>query len=506
MGFKCPICADDFGRDKLLWKDHIHTAHLGIGKEIVEMILKPFIEEETTMSLKSVHEKIMTIKNTPGTNDKVELLRTYLLDNVFKEAVILMYDDFFHFNISKLKNKVTPGPSLIKKSGTAQEIFDFLRKLASQKGATNKDKDHLADLCSSDDETYEVVYKIVNKDAKSGFSGKLINKAVPGTIYLIPYMRCSGEQEMGRIVYPAIAQEKADGMFVNIVLTKHFMPFISRNGNKIAQMDHLRRLLREKIPRRYGNIVIMGELLVFKNGKILPRKIGNGIINSCISGTCDPEEAKNVVIRIWDVVSYQHWRRENSPIPYKRRLQICKNLVGLVADRQKFDIIDTKEVKSISEAKDFYRSMRSLGKEGAIIKNYSGIWSFTTSKDSIKMKNVSDCELRIKMPEKGKGERNKHTLGALLCESEDGKIVVSVGTGITDIDRGKGWDYWLEQIGQIVTVEFESIISDKRNNDQYSLYLPRFPKESPFIEIRTDRTYADTYEEVKARAKKSNKK
>lgn len=40
MGFKCPICFDDFGFDKPKWSEHLKTAHEGCGEDIVNAVLK----------------------------------------------------------------------------------------------------------------------------------------------------------------------------------------------------------------------------------------------------------------------------------------------------------------------------------------------------------------------------------------------------------------------------------------------------------------------------------
>jgi hypothetical protein len=34
MGFKCPVCFKDFGRDKEEWSTHTKTAHKGVGDDI----------------------------------------------------------------------------------------------------------------------------------------------------------------------------------------------------------------------------------------------------------------------------------------------------------------------------------------------------------------------------------------------------------------------------------------------------------------------------------------
>lgn len=40
MGFKCPVCMEDFGRDKDKWKEHCEKEHKGIGKDIVDSTIR----------------------------------------------------------------------------------------------------------------------------------------------------------------------------------------------------------------------------------------------------------------------------------------------------------------------------------------------------------------------------------------------------------------------------------------------------------------------------------
>lgn len=40
MGYKCPVCLNDFGRDKAKWSEHIKTTHFGCGNDIVKAVEK----------------------------------------------------------------------------------------------------------------------------------------------------------------------------------------------------------------------------------------------------------------------------------------------------------------------------------------------------------------------------------------------------------------------------------------------------------------------------------
>lgn len=44
MGFRCPLCAEDFGFDKEEWAKHCKSAHQGIAQEIVDAVKKEIAE------------------------------------------------------------------------------------------------------------------------------------------------------------------------------------------------------------------------------------------------------------------------------------------------------------------------------------------------------------------------------------------------------------------------------------------------------------------------------
>jgi hemerythrin superfamily protein len=84
---------------------------------------------------------------------------------------------------------------------------------------------------------------------------------------------------------------------------------------------------------------------------------------------------------------------------------------------------------------------------------------------------------------------NKYTgqLGALVCESADGKVVVNVGSGLSDKQRKKFKPEFI--IGKIVEITYNEKIA-KKDSDIFSLFLPRFMK------IRDDKNVANDFEEI----------
>lgn len=140
--------------------------------------------------------------------------------------------------------------------------------------------------------------------------------------------------------------------------------------------------------------------------------------------------------------------------------------------------VDSYIVKSLQEAKDLYQKYRAAGYEGIILKNQFMRWVNKRSQDAFKFKDEFDVDLKIVGYELHSKQPNK--IGALLVESDDGLIKVSVGSGFKDsntddlMDRSGAYKAAMnnELIGKVVTVKCNSIIKSK-DKEEYSLFLPR---------------------------------
>lgn len=435
------------------------------------------------MSLKTIHTKLEHIKNTTSTNEKVQLLKKYMADKLFSFIIIYMYDLDMQYNVNKLY------PFKQSSNTSLKELFFFLKHLSNTRGASNTDKEKLTQLASIDEETYSVVTKIINKDAKAGINAISINKAKPNFIKVLPYMRCSTEKKIAKINYTnqAIIQKKADGAFTNLFINKDItIQFITRNGSIVHQLEHLKVLIHDSLVTSVNlvNKVYHGELLVFKNGKILNRQTGNGIINQCIKGTASPEDAACVIINLWDCIPIHKFWKGSYQSSYQTRFYDTACFVHAIDSPTKVNMIATTRVNSYEEAQEFYSLVRASGGEGAIIKNIEGFWKNTSSgsDDSIKLKNIMDVELIIVSWKYGKeGTKYEHVAGSFQAETSCGKLHVSINVRT---EKQRDWD-WDSLIGRIAQLECEGVINSK-SKEKHSLYLPRF------IEIRNDKSEADS--------------
>jgi len=227
---------------------------------------------------------------------------------------------------------------------------------------------------------------------------------------------------------------------------------------------------------------IIGEMLVERNGAILPRQIGNGILNSVAQGDTF-EKGDRPVLMVWDIIPSQFAVPSGRySVSYKQRFEALKKYLN--KPKKSVILIPTRMVHSMAEAYAHYFELVKEGLEGSIIKNPAGDWFDGTSKDQVKLKVECDVDLKITGFNPGNG-KNAHLFGSIAVETSDGKLKVNV-PGFSDADRLKIHKNRDALVGTIMTVTFNSIMPPSGTNKFYSLFLPRC------CELRTDKMKADS--------------
>lgn len=447
-----------------------------------------------------IHDIISKIDNSKGTNAKLDILEENKKNKELKEFFRLAADPSISFFIKKIPKYKTQS-SEIKFHEALKMVNDFSERKVTGNAAKNHLKDILENCGKRNAKVFE---RIIKKDPKCGIGIKSINKIWPELILTWPVMKCekANEKNILNILLPALAQQKADGMRVTIVVAKYsdiYHRIIGNtlkkgnvlvktaNGNKLEICEHLKNQILYFATR---NCVLDGEALVLENGEILPRKKGNGILNKSIRGTATIKDMSKTILHLWDIIEVEDFFNRKSEIVYLDRwselLQIYKEKNIDKKSLSKISLIPTKMVKSINEAKLFSIRQIKNGFEGAILKNINSIWEDTRSEFHLKFKAAWEADLRVIGYEPHKKKEN--CIGSLICASECGKIQVSVGSGLKKYMLPLEY-YYNEFHNSIVEVEFNEII-DSKGKKEKSMFLP------VFVEIRKDKDTAETLEEI----------
>lgn len=421
-------------------------------------------------------------------NFKIDQLNANSDNEVLREVVRLALDPFTQFYQRKIP-KYTPNTNDLG-DNLDWALDQLVTMLASRQVTGNDAIEHLQYVLENvTADNAKVVERVIQKDLKCGVSVSTANVVWPGLVSEYPCMLCSPfEQKLvDKIKFPAYVQLKMDGMRFNAIVSGGKVEFRSRNGKEIQLLGNLEN---EFLAMASGyNVVFDGELLIKDNGKILDRQTGNGILNKANKGTISAKESSMVCATLWDMVSYDEFKSGKSILTYQQRLELLEQIMDMNQEAQaRIGLVDRWEVDNMEEVNTLFNGLLEQGEEGIILKSRDGIWEDKRVKHQIKFKGEMECDLKIVAVEEGTG-KYVGMLGAIVCESSDGVVKVRVGSGFNDDHRINLWHIKEEILDKIAVVKYNMRIKNKLGEE--SLFLPIF------IEIRDDKTVADSSEVIK---------
>lgn len=424
-------------------------------------------------------------------SEKLAILEKNKANPTLKAVVYLALNPMINFYQKKIPDySAGVNPRILTLAQALDLLADLSNRVVTGNAAIRQFKNILESV-SKDDAT--VIERVVTKDLRCGVAIATANKVWgDGFIKEFPVMKASplDEKTIARINYPAISQLKVDGLRCTAVMDGDDVTLFSSAGNPIELGDV--PLMATLLSCMTSDFVIDGELVVVdEKGKILPRKTGNGIINKAVRGTITKEEADRVRFIVFDAINKKSFfaGTEDTTI-YSHRLAML-NSHFKAADKHA-QVVAGKVVNSEAEAYAHFRELYNKGEEGTILKDMRSIWENKRSKLQVKFKGIISTDLRVKACEEGTG-KNKGKIGALVCETDDGLLEVKVGTGLSDDDRSKPFDFY---VGKIVEVEYNELIISKVKGAKHCLFLPRF------VCVRDDKLHADTLDIIQNKGAK----
>lgn len=420
-------------------------------------------------------------------NFKIEQLTKHSDNETLREVVRLALDPFTQFYQRKIP-KYTRGAeeNTVSLDEGISALFDLSQRLVTGNAAIEHLKNILTNLTPDD---ARVIERIIDKSLDCGVQVSSANAVWPGLVHEYPVMLCSPfEQKLvDKIKFPAYAQMKMDGMRFNAIVRGGNVEFRSRNGKEILLLGNL----EAEFAALAGDVdcVFDGEMLVMLPGdhQFADRQTGNGILNKANKGTISQEQAAMVHASVWDLIPYAYFVDGSCPVPYSTRFSSLESLVSKQKpEGKKIWTVTSTIVETVDQAQEIFQEYLAEGFEGIILKDGSGIWEDKRAKHQIKFKGELECDLKIVAVEEGTG-KYAGMLGAIVCESADGVIKVSVGSGFSDMQRK---DYWKENIvDKIAAIKYNMRIKNKLGDE--SLFLPIV------LEIRSDKDVADSSQVVK---------
>ena len=157
-----------------------------------------------------------------------------------------------------------------------------------------------------------------------------------------------------------------------------------------------------------------------------------------------------------------------------------KNIVEEINQPKKVSLVETKFCRTFAEMQEFYGEKLAQGLEGAIAKTIDMPWENRRSKFMLKLKEELSATLRCV----GTTPHSKIPgwIGSIECETSDGKLKCSIGSGFTEEDRAMPPSHF---IGKLIDMKYNALITS-RGREEYSMFLPIYKG------FREDVSVADT--------------
>lgn len=441
--------------------------------------------------MKTVTEILKELSSTRSPKEKEAILRENVDHAGLKQAFQVAYSKELNFFIRGLKVDTSGHHGLMP---LADGIDLLVKNIAGRVYTGGDAKLYMTQLVQTSSEP-ETLQKIINRDLECGIQTTLTNKVWKDLITEPPYQSYTlfKEDLLRKFNYKgAFSDEKMDGLYADIMVWPEQVIYRSRSGKELnfRAPESVENALRG-YAEKDGSFVLHGEGLVIdensENG-VMDRAEGNGYLNQ------DPEEIdrSRVLLVVWDKVSMDEYITRKSKMGYSLRRATTDSVVRSVKSKLGSDkhlqMVRGRQISSLKEAIDHFIEMREQKKEGTVLKESSMPWGDNKTKKGVKLKNEFDVDLEVVGTVSHK--KDPSLVGSLVCRTRDGLLEVGVGSGLTDSLRKNPSEYF---IGQIITIKANDITKSETKELQ-SLFLPRLNYK--FVEIRTDKTKANSLEEV----------
>jgi len=442
------------------------------------------------MNSNEIFDLIEQVAATPGKNDKIALLKTHAGDETLKRVLAAAYNPLISYGIRKVpERKANDDPAGWEFD---EDTFTLLSNMAARKltgGAMLEEVQKQVNVMSA--KSTDLLRRVMLKNMRAGFDEGTVGKVWPGLLPVFPYMRCclpkDAKLEGWNWAEGQISQEKADGMFMNVNHEAGGTVSIYSRAGSMFPMEKFESLAVAVRGTLDEDTQSHGECLVLRDGVVLPREVGNGVLNSVLKGG-DFEANERPIFLVWDQIPLSAVKAKG-----KYEVKQVERLSGLIRQLQRsvggvVQLVPTRIVRSLAEAYLHYTELLAQGKEGTILKKRDAIWKDGTSKEQVKLKLEFELDMEVQGVVLGRDDtKNAGRAGSLKCATKCGLLEVDVaikGEAMRD-DVDANPDNW---IGAIMPVTANMIMRPSESNKLHSLFLPRFTQSTP----RADKTEADT--------------
>lgn len=430
------------------------------------------------MNSDKLFDIIESIAGTSSKNGKQELIAANASNSDFVRVLEAALNPFKTYGIAKRPEIESHGTGWF--DDHTWEILDDLRSRALTGNAARvRLESEMARLTSW---SAELLWRIVSKDLRAGFSESTVNKAIPGTIPTFDCMLAHPFEEKRVKKWPVVAEPKLDGVRVLAFadVDNREVKFFSRSGKEFTTFDHLKEPLIEVINdfRAYirhdqhadaDSDYFFERLGCNDMAFIFDGEIVSGSFNKTVSEVRKKDaQATDAIFNVFDILPMSLFK-EDSKVPskhtYSERRAVLEDLLkNLEKTEWPIQLLPRYLVSSVAEIHALYERVRARGLEGLIIKDPDAPYHRKRSHAWLKIKAEETVDVKIVGIEPGTG-KYEGMIGALVVNFNG--VKVNVGSGLSDDMRGEDHSLFLDRL---IEVEYHEVTPDG------SLRHPRFKR------------------------------
>lgn len=414
------------------------------------------------------------IKNAKG-KDKEIYIQAAIEDPIGEGILRLLFDNSVVTNVGKtFKDKTIDdfenvSAEFIEDEEEVKTLFQLMKYLNDRgKSVNNSDLKVLILIRNSFsvNEQKEFFNDLITKELSLGISAKTINKVVGyqlipefGVMLSDKFVNCSDVVKGKKFT----VTEKLDGNRCFAVVKEFGAKLYTRQGNPYDGLTEIESELYQLRAKLGFNFCLDGEIIV-ENRDRYPSKEQFKQTSKILR---TDGEKTGLVFHVFDYLSIDEYENKKGTRPYWVRRDLLDNyVVGLP------HVIAVPVLYSGENMEMLYKLLeeqRKLGHEGIMINLDGEAYEFKRTKNLLKFKVMSDCDLKIIGMNRGVG-KFKDTLGSLIVDYKGNEV--GVGSGIDDCTRKMMWSDRDKYIGRIATIQYFEETTDA--NGKPSLRFPVF--------------------------------
>lgn len=408
---------------------------------------------------------------------KQTVLQKYKDDSVIHRYLKIAFDPYAVYGISTKKlTKSVPATSIIG----VHSIFELFTYLTQHNTGTDQIvglcQDFLDGVAACDQESADLLEKLICKSLNLGVEAKSINAVIPG---LIPTFDVQLAQKYfdkpDRAVGKTFAiTTKIDGGRIIALKENGQVSFYTRAGQKYEGLVDLEDEMSRLLP---DDTCLDGEITIFDN-KGIPSKEA---YKKAMKITRSDGEKHGLKMLVFDAMTATEFKAQNCKFDYVTRRADAE----LMLTAHQFTFFELLPILYIgndtSKILELLDEAIANQEEGVMINICDAKYEFGRTWNLMKVKKMNTLDLEIIGFEEGEG-RLAGTLGAILVRYKNNNIV-KVGSGFSDDLREQIWEHQMHYSGKIVEIQY----FEETTNADGGISL-RFPV---FKDFRPDKLKAD---------------